>query len=164
MTSPCRPVNAALMAALPLLALACQARPVVVVAPPRPVVDEDGLEGWERRHPEASRELGAWVKNHPEAAERFFDWDSRHAGAAKSFVGWAIRHPGDDIDVFALTHRGWEEFNWVMEHHRPAANAFMQWCRRHPEASERLMNHPGGLHWAGHHLYQSYWTMKRSGY
>ncbi len=139
---------------LPLLVLGCQAR---VVVHARPVVQEEGIEGWEHRHPEASRELGQWVRTHPEAAERFFDWDSHHPGAAKAFVGWASHHPGENIDAFARTHREWDEFNWIMEHRRPAANGFMQWCRRYPEASERLMNYPAGLHWAGHHTYQNDW-------
>jgi hypothetical protein len=44
-----------------------------------------------------------------------------------------------------------------MRDHQPAANAFMGWCRHHPEAAEKLMSHPGGLNWAGHHLYAAYW-------
>jgi hypothetical protein len=78
-------------------------------------------------------------------------------------VDWALRYPGADIDQFAASHRAWDDFNWVMEHHRPAANAFLAWCRRHPEASRELMRHPAGLHWAGTHLYQSYWDMKAAG-
>ena len=34
------------------------------------------------------------------------------------------------------------------------------WSRNHPEASRELMRYPAGLHWAGTHLYQSYWDMK----
>jgi hypothetical protein len=33
----------------------------------------------------------------------------------------------------------------------------MDWCRRHPEAAEALMSHPGGLDWAGRHIYASQW-------
>lgn len=131
--------------------------------PPPAPVGEAAIESWERRHPAASRELGSWVRAHPPAASRFFVWDSHHPGAAEEFVNWSLAFPGADIDVFAASHRGWEEFNWIMEHHRPAANAFMAWCRRHPEASRELMHHPGGLHWAGTHLYQSYWDMKSAG-
>ena len=46
-------------------------------APPRMAVAvhaEPGLEGWERAHPEAARDLGAWVREHPDAARQFFAW------------------------------------------------------------------------------------------
>ncbi len=149
--------------AIGLLSFACQARPTVTPAPVSQGAREESLDIWATNHPEASRELGNWVQKHPEAAEQFFRWDSKHAGAAKSFVTWSITHPGSDIDEFALTHRGWDVFNTIMERHHGAADAFMKWCRKHPNASESLMNHPGGLHWAGTHLYQAYWDMKRSG-
>jgi len=128
-------------------------------APPPP----DGhaaIEGWERRHPAASRDLGSWVRDHPEAAARTFRWDSHHSGAAEAFVNWSLANPGAEVDDFARTHRSWEEFNWLMEHHRSATNSFMVWCRRHPEASRELMHYRAGLYWAGTHLYQSYWDMK----
>ena len=107
-----------------------------------------------------SRELGLWVKNHPEAAERFFAWDGRHPEHSKEFVTWAIMHPGQSIDVFVMERRGWPIFDEIMERHRPAAEAFTGWCRRHPRAAEALMNHPRGLEWAGHHLYQDSWHME----
>jgi hypothetical protein len=128
---------------------------VAVVRPvPPPPAGERSLEGWSHRHPAASQALGDWVRGHPRAAERFFRWDGAHPGAAESFVVWSIRNPGASIDVFAVEHPRWEDFNWVMEHHRPAANAFMVWCRQYPAAAEELMHHPAGLHWAGTHLYQ----------
>ena len=123
----------------------------------------DAIESWERRHPAAAKDLGNWVHEHPQAAERIFMWDSHHPGAAESFVEWSLAKPSADIDDFAGTHHSWEEFNALMEHHRPAANAFMAWCRRHPEASRELMHYPAGLHWAGTHLYHSYWDMKTAG-
>ena len=58
------------------------------------------------------------------------------------------------LDAFVRTHPGWPFFNEIMERHRPAAEGFMAWCRRHPPAAQALMNHPRGLEWAGHHLYQ----------
>jgi hypothetical protein len=145
-----------------LLALALAASAGCVASRPPPS-GHAAIDRWERRHPVASQELGVWVRNHPRAAKRFFTWDSRHPGAAEAFVDWAIRNPAADVDVFALEHRGWDDFNWVMEHHRPAANAFMAWCRRHPEASLELMRYPAGLHWAGTHLYQGTWEMERAG-
>jgi hypothetical protein len=133
-------------------------------AQPRPPPSgHDSIESWERRHPAASKDLGTWVHEHPQAAERFFTWDSRHPGAAESFVDWSLAHRGADIDDFAVHHRSWDEFNSIMEHHRPAANAFMAWCRKHPDASQELMHHPAGLYWAGTHLYHSYWDMKNAG-
>lgn len=118
---------------------------------------QPGLEGWERAHPEASRELGAWVRQHPDAARVFFDWDAAHPERAHEFVTWTITHRGEGIRAFADTHRGWGQFDLIMRDHQPAANAFMGWSRHHPEAAEALMNHPGGLNWAGHHLYASNW-------
>jgi hypothetical protein len=150
------------ISAVSLLTLACQAH---IAATPQPAqgAKEESLDIWSTNHPEASRDLGVWVQKHPEAAARFFKWDARHAGAAKAFVTWSIAHPGADMDEFAFSHREWDEFNWIMEHHHPAANAFMQWCRKHPRAAESLMNHPGGLDWAGRHLYQASWDMKHEG-
>jgi hypothetical protein len=108
----------------------------------------------------ASRELGNWVRNHPGAAERFFTWDGHHPERSRGFVTWRIAHPGDNIDVFVLSHRGWPVFDEIMEKHRPAAEAFMAWARRHPRAAEALMSHPRGLEWAGHHLYKDYWHLE----
>jgi hypothetical protein len=121
---------------------------------------EAGLETWERNHPEASRELGDWVKAHPEAAHLFFDWDGHHPHKSKEFVAWTLAHPGDDIDVFVLSHPKWEYFDKINETHRPAAQSFMAWCRHHPKAAEALMHHERGLEWAGHHLYKAYWSME----
>ena len=121
----------------------------------------EGMEMWSRNHPDASRELGEWVKRHPEAAHLFFDWDGHHHEQAKHFVTWTIKHPNQGIDDFALEHGGkWDEFDAITTSHRPAAMEFMNWCRQRPDAAEALMNHPGGLEWAGHHLYQDAWMMK----
>jgi len=139
--------------------LAC-GRPVVISASaPAPAPGPGGMEGWERTHPEASQALGAWVREHPEAAHRFFDWDGHHTERAHAFVTWSITHPNEGIRAFAVTHRGrgWEEFDFIMRDHQPAANAFIGWCRHYPEAAESLMRHPGGLEWAGHHIYAGYW-------
>ena len=141
----------ALAAGLLILAGTACARPMVAAQ------SAPGLEGWERTHPEASRELGAWVHGHPDAARQFFEWDAAHPERAHAFVTWSITHPGEGIRAFAETHRGWEAFDVIMRDHQPAANTFMAWCRRRPEAAEALMNHPGGLNWAGHHIYASYW-------
>jgi hypothetical protein len=131
-------------------------------APPPAAEDPEaaGIERWEHHHAEASRELGEWVKNHPDAARKFFEWDAHHTARAHEFVTWTITHPEQPIETFVNGHPGWEYFDKIMENHRPAAETFMAWCRRHPKAAERLMNHPQGLDWAGHHLYASFWTME----
>jgi hypothetical protein len=116
-----------------------------------------GLEGWERGYPMASQALGGWVRTHPEAARRFFEWDGHHTERAHAFVTWSIAHPNEGIRAFAAAHPGWPEFDLIAREHVPAANAFMGWCRRFPEAAEALMNHPGGLDWAGRHLYADAW-------
>jgi hypothetical protein len=129
-------------------------------APPRMAVAvhaEPGLEGWERAHPEAARDLGAWVREHPDAARQFFAWDGEHPERAHEFVTWSITHRDEGIRAFAERHRHWGTFDVIMRDHQPAANAFMGWTRHHPEAAEALMRHPGGLNWAGHHLYASFW-------
>ena len=121
------------------------------------------IEQWSGNHPQASEELGGWVKAHPDAAARFFDWDAQHPERAHEFVTWTLYHPALGIDAFVALHPGWPQFDQIAQHHRPAANAFMAWCRRHPRAAEALMNHPGGLYWAGHHLYAGYWHMETPG-
>lgn len=118
------------------------------------------LDNWANNHPEASRELGTWVQNHPEAARLFFDWDSQHPDKSHEFVAWSVNHPQQPIATFIDLHPNWPVFDQIAANHRPAANAFMDWCRRHPPAAMALMNHPGGLAWAGHHLYASSWEMK----
>ena len=137
-----------------LLAALLLTLPVLAHAEPR------GLEAWQRHHPEASRELGDWVRAHPAAAERFFTWDGRHPARAKAFVTWAIAYPRLGIDAFVLEHRGWPIFDEIALHHRPGAEAFLAWTRRHPRAAEALMNHPGGLEWAGKHLYADAWHLE----
>lgn len=130
----------------------------VACAPPAHAAHAPGgMEAWEHNHPEASRALGAWVREHPDAAKRFFEWDGHHTERAHEFVTWSIAHPHEGIRMFADMHRGWEGFDVIAREHVPAANAFMEWCRHFPEAAEALMNHPGGLEWAGHHLYGAYW-------
>lgn len=140
---------------LALTSFAC-ARPAVVVAAPGP----GGLEAWEHNHPEAARDLGVWVRTHPDAAKKFFAWDSHHPERSHAFVTWAIAHPGEGIPAFSATHPRWEHFDDIMLNHAPAANAFIGWCRRHPQAAEALMSHPGGLDWAGRHLYGASWVME----
>jgi hypothetical protein len=130
--------------------------PPAVAIPPR----EAAIERWADNHPEAASDLGNWVKNHPQAARKFFEWDSTHPDRSKLFVIWAITHPVEEIDVFVEQHHGWQYFDEIMERHRPAAQTFIAWCRKHPRAAEALMNHPGGLQWAGNHLYRAYWEMK----
>ncbi len=124
---------------------------------------KEAIEVWAGNHPEASQELGAWVGNHPEAAALFFEWDGHHSERAHQFVTWTISNPGAPIEAFTQTHPGWEYFDRINETHRPAAQAFMAWCRRHPAAAEALMSHPGGLTWAGHHLYSDRWHMEHPG-
>jgi hypothetical protein len=123
-----------------------------------------GLEQWQVRHPEASTELGAWVRAFPDAAGQFFEWDAHHTERAHEFVTWTIRYPGQPVDAFVATHPGWRGLDGILLTYRPGAEAFMAWCRRHPEAAEDLMSHPGGLQWAGHHLYQESWYMEHPGY
>ena len=121
---------------------------------------EAAIERWADNHPEAAADLGNWVKNHPQAARKFFTWDGTHPVRSKMFVTWAITHPGEGIDLFVAQHPGWPYFNEIMMKDRPAAQTFIVWCRRHPRAAQALMNHPGGLQWAGNHLYRAYWEMK----
>jgi hypothetical protein len=120
-----------------------------------------GLEVWQRNHPEASEELGIWVKDHPDAASKLFEWDAAHPFKSKEFVTWTITHPGQPLEDFVVKHRGWAFFDTLVERHRPATEAFMGWTRRHPRAAEALMNHSGGLAWAGEHLYRASWHMER---
>jgi hypothetical protein len=124
---------------------------------------QESIETWSEHHPQASQELGVWVQQHPDAAARFFDWDSHHPDRAHEFVTWTIYHPNLLIDGFVALHPGWPFFDQIALNHRPAADQFMAWCRRHPQAAEALMNHPGGLYWAGHHLYASSWHMEQPG-
>ncbi len=127
------------------------ARPAVAAHAP------GGIETWEHNHPDAARALGGWVHAHPDAARLFFEWDGHHTERAHAFATWSIGHPGEGVRAFAATHPGWEYFDTIARDHQPAANAFMGWCRRFPEAAEALMNHPGGLDWAGRHLYAGEW-------
>jgi hypothetical protein len=122
-----------------------------------------GIEQWSANHPAASEELGVWVQRHPEAASLFFQWDAQHPDRAHEFVTWTIYHPAQPIDGFIVTHPGWPYFDRIAANHRPAADEFMGWCRRRPQAAEALMNHPGGLYWAGTHLYASSWHMENPG-
>ena len=124
---------------------------------------EASIEGWADRHPQASQELGSWVQAHPPAARVFFEWDAAHPERAHEFVTWTLRHPNQPIEGFVATHPNWGQFDEIALHHRAAADTFMAWCRRHPEAAEALMSHPGGLAWAGDHLYSSSWHMEQPG-
>jgi hypothetical protein len=124
---------------------------------------EASMEQWSRNHPQASQDLGEWVRAHPQAAAKFFEWDAQHSDRAHEFVTWTITHPNQPIEGFVATHPGWPNFDQIAMHHRAGADAFMYWCRLHPDAAEALMSHPGGLAWAGHHLYASAWHMEAPG-
>jgi hypothetical protein len=145
-------------------ALGCAHDPPPAAAAAPPPATPTGLEQWSANHPEASRELGEWVRTHPDAAARLFEWDGHHPEKSKLFVTWALTHPAMTIDAFAAEHPGWPVFDQIIERHRPAAETFLLWCRRHPPAAEALMNHSGGLDWAGRHLYADYWHMENPGY
>ena len=118
------------------------------------------LDQWEHTYPEASHALGEWVRSDPAAAHRFFEWDSEHPHRAEAFVTWAATHQEEHLDVFIAAHPGWQHWDYIVEHHRPAAEAMVVWVRHYPHAAEALMRHPSGLHWAGHHLYSTYWHME----
>lgn len=133
----------------------------VLLVPLAVLAEPPGLDMWSKNHPQASVELGNWVRNHPQAARLFFEWDGTHPVRSREFVTWAIRHPVAPIQAFISTHPGWPLFDEIVASHRPAANTFMDWCRRHPQAAEALMFHPGGLRWAGEHLYAEYWSLER---
>jgi hypothetical protein len=133
---------------------------LLLLVPALAQAEPAGLETWQKRHPEASRELGDWVRAHPAAAERFFTWDGEHPERSKIFVTWTIAHPGLGIGAFVVEHRGWPVFDEIAERHRPAAEGFLAWTRRHPRAAEALMRHTGGLAWAGHHLYADAWHLE----
>jgi hypothetical protein len=124
---------------------------------------EASIEVWADRHPQASQDLGSWVQAHPPAARVFFEWDAAHPERAHEFVTWTITHPNQPIEGFVATHPNWGQFDDIALHHRAAADTFMAWCRRHQQAAEALMSHPGGLSWAGHHLYASSWHMEEPG-
>ncbi len=132
-----------------------------VLLPAIALAEPPGLDRWARNHPQASRELGSWVRNHREAARLFFEWDGTHPERSHEFVTWAVVNPGARIQAFIDTHPGWPTFDRIVATHRPAANTFMAWCRRHPRAAQALMSHPGGLRWAGEHLYSAYWALER---
>jgi hypothetical protein len=120
------------------------------------------IDRWSDRYPEASQALGDWVARHPAAARKFFEWDSNHTGRAHDFVTWTIFNRNRSIDEFVRAHPQWPVFQEIMDRHRPAAESFANWCRHFPDAAESLMNHPGGLDWAGRHLYRAYWQMKEN--
>jgi hypothetical protein len=140
-------LNLALAAGFAVFAVTACSSPVAAMHAP------GGMEAWEHNHPEASHALAKWVKEHPDAANKFFEWDARHTERAHAFVTWSITHPGEGPRKFAETHPDWEMFDEIMRDHLPAARSFMEWCRHFPDAAEALMNHPGGLAWAGHHIY-----------
>ncbi|MGD0584482.1 MAG: hypothetical protein ABSA86_01725 [Oryzomonas sp.] len=143
--------------------LAAQGCATKAPPPPAPTAyftpQEVAIERWADNNPEAAAELGNWVKNHPQAARKFFDWDGTHPDQSKIFVFWAISHSRESIDVFLSQHHDWAYFNELIKQHRPAAKAFINWCRHHTQASDELINHPGGLQWAGNHLYKAFWDM-----
>ena len=120
----------------------------------QPMAGAEGgdLAQWNSNHPDAARGLCAWVSQHREASRLFFQWDASHTENAHEFVSWSIAHPVADIEDFVRQHHGWQQFDTIMERHRPAAESFMRWSRQHPAAAEQLLNHPGGLQWAGQHL------------
>jgi hypothetical protein len=154
-TMPMRNPALATAALLALSLAACATPP-----PPR---QQAGIEEWSQHHPAASQELGAWVQQYPDAASLFFEWDGHHPERAREFVTWTIYHPGQPIEGFVVTHPGWQYFDRISSTHRAAADVFMAWCRRRPQAAEALMNHPGGLNWAGTHLYAGMWHMENPG-
>ncbi|MHB8421128.1 MAG: hypothetical protein ACYDCL_23920 [Myxococcales bacterium] len=140
-----------------LAALACA--PAVVVAP-TPVPP---LEVWAQNHSAASQALGLWVRNHSPAAAWMFGWDSRHPGKAEALVAWTLAHPGERVPVFVAQHPDWPEFNQFAMSHLPAVHNFFEWCLRFPAAARSLVAHPGGLHWAGDHLYGAEWHLANPG-
>ena len=135
--------------ALLLLAAAACAPAVVVV--PTPVLPP--LEAWAQNHPAASQALGQWVHSHPPAASWLFEWDGRHPLMARDLVEWALVHPGGSVPAFAAEHPGWPEIDAFATAHVVAVHNFFEWCVHFPAAARALVAHPGGLRWAGHHLY-----------
>jgi hypothetical protein len=134
---------------------------VAALVPALALAEPPGLDHWSKNHPQASAELGEWVRAHPQAARLMFEWDGTHPERAKAFVTWTIAHPAQPIETFTATHPGWPYFDQLSGTHRPAMDAFMAWCRRHPNAAETLVRHPGGLRWAGNHLYAEYWSLEQ---
>lgn len=121
--------------------------------PPPPPAPGSPLQAWSGNHPAASQALGLWAHNHAPAAAWLFQWDGAHAYQSKELVGWLLARPGLGVPAFVETHPGWPEFNQFARGHQPALFTFFEWCRRFPAAAEALTNQPGGLEWAGHHLY-----------
>ncbi len=143
---------------VPLLAAAACAPAVVVAPTPMPP-----LEVWARNHSAASEALGFWVRNHPHSASWMFEWDAKQPGKAQALVEWTLAHPGEHVPAFASQHPAWPEFNQFAMAHLPAVHNFFEWCVRFPEAARSLVHHPGGLHWAGYHLYAAEWHMANPG-
>lgn len=117
------------------------------------------LEQWSHNHPPASEALGSWVRAHSDAAHLFFEWDGNHPDRSQKFVTWTLNHPNMEVDAFVHHHPEWPELNDIMLNHKPAARGFMEWCRAYPDAARALMSHPGGLRWAGDHLFKADWNM-----
>src|SRR5438067_13675219 len=89
------------MRTLTMLTLAC----AIAVPLSAHAAEPEGLEKWQERHPEASKELGDWVKVHPDAARLFFEWDGHHPGKSEARVKWAIAHPGEGVEKYAAEHK-----------------------------------------------------------
>ena len=144
-------MRASLVAVI-LLALAAPLPACAHLPPPRRAA---AMAGWEHRHPIAAQELGNWVQTHQPAARQLFEWDAHHPRGARQLVGWALTHPRQPVDRFVASHLGRPGFIRMLEAHRPASQTFLAWCRRQPQAAEDLVAHPGGLAWAGNHLFAS---------
>ena len=114
-----------------------------------------GLEKWADNHPRASQALGMWVKTYPDAAHYIFEWDGKHPERSQSLVTWSLTHPGENMKVFYNQHKNWPSLQVMMTTHKVATYEFLKWCNAYHEAARALMMHPGGLKWAGDHLYKA---------
>jgi hypothetical protein len=133
---------------------------LVSVLPVVAAEDKDDLKKWADNHPKASKALGEWVKNRPKAAAKLFEWNGKHPEKSFDFVKWAITHPKKDAGDYIQANTGTPVLNDLIKDHRPATNEFMDWCRTYPDAAKGLMQHQGGLQWAGEHLYKALWQLK----
>ncbi|MGP8216654.1 MAG: hypothetical protein ACLQQ4_13905 [Bacteroidia bacterium] len=122
----------------------------------------DPLEQWEHNHPDASKALGEWAKANKKAAKYLFDWDGDHPDRSQALVAWAIDHPKEELSKFHKEHKDWPELDEFEKSHKKAMEGFLKWCSDYAEGARALMEHSGGLKWAGDHLWKEANRMEKN--
>jgi hypothetical protein len=126
-----------------------------------PVAEEPPhLEHWSEAHADASRALGEWIRQYPRAARAIFEWDAHNAEHPTAFVHEVANRPEETLDQYIHDHPDVHGFDSWAEANRPATEAFMAWVRQFPQAANALMEHHGGLAWAGEHIYSFDWHLE----